>query len=202
MSGSTRPLHLPGPSAGLRIGLLGGSFNPAHAGHLHVAETARKRLGLDWVWWIVARGNPLKAAHGDYASRLDSARAFTRDHPRMRVTDIEDAAGITYIIDTLRLLKARAPTARFVWLMGGDNLETFHHWKSWKDITHLMPIAVIERPGAGADARQAPFTRTFAEGRIAESEARSVPFAPAPAWIYLKAPLNTLSSTQIRAAKS
>ena len=195
-------LRLPGPASGVRVGLLGGSFNPAHAGHLHVAETALARLQLDWVWWIVARGNPLKASHGDYPSRLASAKTFTLRHPRMRVTDIEEKAGLIYTVDTIRLLSARAPTAQFVWLMGGDNLGSFHLWKDWRSIAGMLPIAVIGRPGAGAAARRSPFARTYASARIPEAADSTVASQQAPAWVYLKAPLNPLSSTQLRAARA
>ncbi|OYX30462.1 MAG: nicotinic acid mononucleotide adenylyltransferase, partial [Caulobacterales bacterium 32-69-10] len=113
--------RLPGPAKGLAIGLLGGSFNPAHEGHLLVAETAMKRLKLDQVWWVVARGNPLKSDHGAYAARLASARTMARG-AGMRVSDIEAQLGLTYSIDTLRALRKAAPETRFVWLMGADNL--------------------------------------------------------------------------------
>jgi len=115
------------PGMGQRIGLFGGSFNPAHEGHMHVATTALERLNLDWVWWIVARGNPLKSDHGDFATCLASAKAIA-DHPRMRVLDIEARHELTYSIDTITRFQQRNQTTRFVWLMGGDNLEHFHKW--------------------------------------------------------------------------
>ena len=167
-------LTLPGPTRGLRIGLFGGSFNPAHSGHLHVAETAMKRLQLDWVWWIVARGNPLKTAHGDFAERLASARAVAH-HPRMLVTDIEARLGLTYTSDTLAAIVARAPEAH---------------------------IAVIARPGVGAGARNSPFARRFAKSRIPSAAARTLATTPPPAWTYLTAPLDPSSSTALRAARS
>ena len=115
-----RPVRLPGPAKGLRIGLFGGSFNPAHTGHLHLAETAMKRLRLDWVWWIVARGNPLKSDHGDFSARLASAEAIAGHHPRMIVTDIEQQLGYSYSWQTLLTLVSHAPEADFVWLMGAE----------------------------------------------------------------------------------
>ena len=154
-------VHLPGPAAGRRIGLLGGSFNPAHAGHLHVAETALKRLRLDEVWWIVARGNPLKSDHGDFAERLASARTFARP-PAMNVTDIEAQLDLTYTADTLRTLRAAEPEAHFVWIMGADNVTGFHLWKDWEEIAASVPIAVVSRPGTRISKAQ-PFTRRFAE---------------------------------------
>ncbi|WP_340692319.1 nicotinate-nucleotide adenylyltransferase, partial [Hyphomonas sp.] len=163
-------LTLPGPTRGLRIGLFGGSFNPAHSGHLHVAETAMKRLQLDWVWWIVARGNPLKTAHGDFETRLASARAVARN-PRMIVTDIEARLALTYTCDTLAAIVARAPEAHFVWLMGADNMARFHHWKNWQGIAHTLPIAIIARPGSGPGARNSPFARRFARSRVPSAAA-------------------------------
>ncbi|MCL4144949.1 UNVERIFIED_CONTAM: hypothetical protein GTU68_016718 [Idotea baltica] len=194
-------LQLPGPSDGLRIGLFGGSFNPAHSGHRHVAETALKRLQLDWVWWIVARGNPLKSNHGDFASRAASAVAMA-NHPRMCVSTIEYDLGLTYTVDTLAALKSRAPTAKFVWLMGADSLRNFHMWKDWQTIAHLAPTAIIARPGAGQEARQSVFAKTFAARRLPETKATALADQAAPAWAYITAPLNPASSTALRAAKA
>ncbi len=190
---------LPGPHKGLKIGLLGGSFNPAHDGHLHVAETALKRLGLDWVWWLVAYANPLKDRHGDLAVRLASAAQIAAQNPRMIATDIEAQLGLTYTIDTLAALQARAPDTDFVWLMGADNLSTFHLWKDWQGLAARVPIAIIARPGAGAAARRSPFARTYASARLPEAEALALPACAAPAWAYLTAPLNPASSTVLRA---
>lgn len=189
-------LQLPGPAAGRRIGLLGGSFNPAHGGHLHVAETALKRLRLDAVWWIVARGNPLKSEHGSFEARLASARAVA-DSPAMHVTDIEVQLGLTYTVDTLAALRKAEPDAHFVWLMGADSAATFHLWKDWEDIARAVPIAVVSRPGTRL-SRTLPFTRRFADARLPEREARSLPGHSAPAWVYLRGPGNPLSSTALR----
>lgn len=190
--------HLPGPAAGRRIGLLGGSFNPAHAGHLHVAETALKRLRLDAVWWIVARGNPLKSDHGSFSARLASARAMARP-PAMRVSDIEAQLGLTYSVDTLCALRKAAPKARFVWIIGADNAAGFHQWKDWKQIASSVPIAIVSRPGTRL-SRAAPFTRQFARARIGEAEASGLAGRATPAWIYLRGPDNPLSSTAVRRA--
>jgi nicotinate-nucleotide adenylyltransferase len=141
----------PGPVAdGLKIGLLGGSFNPAHAGHLYVAETALKRLGLDYVWLLVAPQNPLKPSGGmlPLAKRLASARALAGRHPRLVVTDLEVKIGSHYTIDTIRALNARFPRVAFVWLMGSDNLEQFHRWQQWEEIAARVPVAVVLRPGS------------------------------------------------------
>lgn len=189
--------RLPGPARGLAIGLFGGSFNPAHEGHLLVAETALSRLGLDAVWWIVARGNPLKSEHGDYRARLASARKIARGST-MRVTDIEDQLGLTYSIDTLHALRRAAPEARFVWLMGGDNLADFHRWRAWEEMAMTVPIAIIARPGARI-SRPSQFTRKFAEARLPESRARELASQTAPAWTYLRTRENAVSSTALRA---
>ena len=191
-------LKLPGPHAGLRIGLFGGSFNPAHAGHLHVAETALAALKLDWIWWLPARGNPLKSDHGDYAERYAGAAAYANAHPRMRVSDIEVQGGFTYTIDLLRALKQRAPNAQFVWLMGSDSLKSFHKWKSWQEIAELVPIASVARPGSQSAALNSPFALRFAARRCAIANAASLATRSAPSWVYLPAPLNHLSSTQLR----
>ena len=159
-----------------------------------------KRLQLDWVWWIVARGNPLKTAHGDFTERLASARAVAH-HPRMIVTDIEARLGLTYTSDTLAAIVARAPEAHFVWLMGADNLAGFHHWENWQGIAQTLPIAVVARPGVGPGARNSPFARRFARNRIPAAAARTLATAPPPAWTYLTAPLDPSSSTALRAAR-
>ncbi|WP_346773581.1 nicotinate (nicotinamide) nucleotide adenylyltransferase [Hyphomonas sp.] len=181
--------------------MFGGSFNPAHSGHLHVATTAMKRLQLDWVWWIVARGNPLKTGHGDFGERFWSAMAVA-DHPRMRVTDIESRLGLTYTYRTLSAITHIAPYADFVWLMGADNMVNFHMWSEWQEIARMMPIAIVARPGVGPGARNSPFARRFAHSRIPEAEATILPGLAPPAWVYLTAPLDPISSTAIRQMKA
>ena len=188
--------RLPGPASGLAIGLFGGSFNPAHEGHLLVAQTALKRLKLDEVWWIVARGNPLKSDHGDYAERLASARDRASG-AGMQVTDIEQQLGLTYSVDTLRALIRAAPDARFVWLMGADNLSGFHRWKHWQEIARTVPIAVIGRPGARL-VRASYFSRRFAGARLPENRAGTLARMPAPAWTYIRVRENPASSTALR----
>lgn len=165
-----------------------------------VAETAMKRLGLDWVWWIVARGNPLKSDHGDYDARLASARQVA-DHPRMQVSDLERYAGLTYTCDTLAALKQRAPAANFVWLMGADSLAEFHRWKKWEQIAEAVPIAVIARPGSGPKARFSPFAQRYQSARVPEHEALSLADRTGPAWLYLDGPVDPSSSTAIRRAR-
>lgn len=193
-------------SPGMAVGLFGGSFNPAHDGHAHVAETAMRRLGLDRVIWLVSPQNPLKGSDGTapLAERMASAStaaALAASGPSMIVSDFETRAGTQWTVDTLRVLKARHPGVRFVWLMGSDNLVGFHRWRGWTDIMRMMPVAVIARPGSLHHSRTAPAAARFAAARVPSSRARLLPDLPAPAWTWLTAPLNPRSSTAIRAAR-
>ena len=185
---------------GMRVGLLGGSFNPAHDGHAHVAETALKRLGLNRVIWLVSPQNPLKPAQ-DSASlkaRMASARGQARG-PSMIVSDAESRFGSRYTIDILRILKARFPRVKFVWIMGGDNLNTLHSWRGWAQIMREMPVAVIARPGAEIKSRFSVAARRFAFAKVPSRGALTLADRPPPAWVYLRAPLNFTSSTVLRA---
>ena len=187
---------------GMTVGLFGGSFNPAHDGHAHVAETAMRRLGLDRVVWPVSPQNPLKDARdtAPLAERMASARAAAQG-PRMIVSDFETRVGAAWTVDTLRALAARHPGVRFVWLMGSDNLASFHRWRGWTDIMRLMPVAVVARPGSLLDSRTAPAAARFARFRVPAEQAGLLARLPAPAWTYLTAPLNPRSSTALRAAR-
>lgn len=181
----------------MRVGLYGGSFNPAHAGHRHVSDQARRRLGLDRVVWLVSPGNPLKAAPAEaLAARMAGARALAGRGAR--VSDAEARLGSAYTVDTIRALKTRFPGIRFVWIMGADNLSGFHRWRGWKAIARLVPIAVAPRPGYGARARLAPFAKVFAHARLPAGAGRRLPGAQAPAWLDLGGPLNPMSSTALR----
>lgn len=159
-----------------------------------------RRLDLDWVWWIVARGNPLKTEHGRFDDRLASAHQMA-DDPRMRVTGIEQDAGLTYTCDTLSALQQRAPAAKFVWLMGADSLSGFHRWKDWQGIAEAVPIAVIARPGNGPKARFSPFARRYSASRLPEHDAGSLANRAAPAWVFLDGAVDPASSTAIRRAR-
>jgi len=184
---------------GMRVGLFGGSFNPAHEGHRHVAETALRRLDLDRVVWLVSPQNPLKRADetAPLAARMASARALATG-PAMIVSDLETRIGTRWTIDTLRALTARHPGVEFVWLMGSDNLAGFHRWRGWTDIFRLMPIAVVARPGSLLESRTAPAATRFAGFRVPSRKAVLLPGAPAPAWTWLRAPLHAQSSTALR----
>ena len=192
-------------SPGMSVGLFGGSFNPAHDGHAHVAETALRRLGLDRVVWLVSPQNPLKDVRDSaplterMASAAEAAK-LAASGPSMIISDVETRMGTQWTVDTLRALTARHPGVNFVWLMGSDNLASFHRWRGWTDIMRLMPMAVIARPGSMLDSRTAPAASRFAAARVPAERARLLSHMPAPAWTYLTAPLNPRSSTALRAA--
>ncbi len=187
----------------MKVGLLGGSFNPAHEGHAHVAETALARLGLDAVIWLVSPQNPLKSSHETQPlkARMASARKQARG-PRMIVSDAEARMGARYTLDTLRVLKARHPGVHFVWLMGADNLASFHRWKGWVEIMHEAPVAVVSRPWAAMKGRLSPAAKRFARYRHPSASARSLPFMTPPAWVFIRGPFNFQSSTALRARLS
>jgi nicotinate-nucleotide adenylyltransferase len=190
----------PGPVAdGLRIGLLGGSFNPAHEGHLHVSEMALKRLGLDYVWWLVSPQNPLKPIEGmaTLNARLEGARHLASRWPRIRVTGIEAQLGTRYTIDTVAALTKRFPALRFVWLMGSDNLMTFHRWRDWQALACRVPIAVVMRPGTALAALASKAARHLASFR--PSDERRLATTPPPALAILDAKRSAASATAIRA---
>ncbi|KMO40132.1 nicotinate-nucleotide adenylyltransferase [Methylobacterium tarhaniae] len=193
-------LRLPPLAPGLRVGLYGGSFNPAHAGHRHVSRLALRRLALDRMWWLVSPGNPLKdRSHlPDAASRAAGARAVAQD-PRIAVTDFEAALGVRYTVETLSWLTDRHPEIRFVWIMGADSLATFHRWRGWREIAARMPFAVIDRPGYTLRAMASPAARALAASRIDEAAAPTLADRKPPAWLFLHGPRNSLSSTALRA---
>jgi nicotinate-nucleotide adenylyltransferase len=183
----------------MRIGLLGGSFDPPHAGHRAASLAALRRLRLDQVWWLVAPGNPLKPPPTlPLERRVALSRAVAR-HPRIAVTSIEAAIGSRYTIETLRWLVARTPGVRFVWLMGADNLADFDRWRDWRGIVATMPIAVIDRPDRPLSLFASPLARHFGHARVRERDAaRLVDNRPA-AWAFLHGPRLDISSTALRA---
>ena len=185
---------------GLRVGLFGGSFNPAHPGHAHVAETALRRLRLQRVVWLVSPQNPLKSSRetAPMAARLAGARRLARG-PGMVVSDVEARLGTRYTLDTLRVLKARHPGVRFVWIMGGDSLDGFHRWRGWAQILRTVPVAVVARPGGLGRARFAPAARRFAAARVPSRAAATLSGRQPPAWCWLDARLHPASSTALRA---
>jgi nicotinate-nucleotide adenylyltransferase len=189
-------LKPPGPAApGLRIGLLGGSFNPAHEGHLHISEMALTRLDLDYVWWLVSPQNPLKSSRDTAALATRVAQAGRLVHQRrIVVTDIERALGTRYTVDTLAALQRRFPQLHFVWLMGSDNLKSFDRWKDWPEIARRIPIAVVLRPGTSLAPLHAKAMQRFPRAR----DPRRIACAQPPAITVVEGKLNAQSSTAIR----
>jgi nicotinate-nucleotide adenylyltransferase len=187
---------LPMAGKGQVIGLLGGSFDPAHAGHRHLTHMALQRLGLDQVWWLVSPGNPLKSrAPAPLAQRMAAARGLMR-HPRVHVIAPEAALPSTRTVETLAALRAARPGLRFVWLMGADNLAGFHRWGHWREIAAQVPIAVFARPGQRLPALCAPAARMLRATRVR----RARDLLAAPGWVYVDMPMKDESSTRLRAA--
>lgn len=184
------------------IGLLGGSFNPAHDGHRHISLSALKRLNLDAVWWMVAPRNPLKdtADLAPFQTRVEQARAVAR-HPRIQVTAIERKIGTIYTVDTLSVLVRRFRDVRFVWLMGADNLVQISNWEQWPRIFALVPIAVLVRPSYAFKAQASIAARRFARSRVSEARAAGLAWRKPPAWVFLHIRPHPASATSIRAKR-
>jgi nicotinate-nucleotide adenylyltransferase len=193
------PLHAPG----LRIGLFGGTFDPPHAAHRAACLLAMKRLGLDRVWWLVTPGNPLKDTRGlaPIAERLAAARALA-NHPRIDVSGLEAQIGTPYTYETIAYLLRRCPQVRFVWIMGADNLRSFHRWQKWRGIAARVPIAVVDRLGPSLYASFGVAGQALAGARIPESAARTLADRAPPAWVFLHGLKSPLSSTALRAARA
>lgn len=184
---------------GQRIGLMGGSFDPAHSGHVHITREALKRFGLDHIWWLVSPGNPLKhAGPAPMSVRLRRARALM-NHPRVTVTDIEARLGTRYTARTLQALSDRYPGVRFVWLMGADNLAQLHRWQDWHTIMETVPVGVLARPGQQISARMSKAARVYRSARLSGRAAQLLGRAEAPAWSFVNVPMVPHSSTAIRA---
>lgn len=192
------PLHY----SGQRIGLFGGTFDPPHEAHLAACLLAMKRLALDRVWWLVTPGNPLKDTMGlaPLDERIAAARELAR-HPRIDVTGIEAELGVHYSHNTIRYLVTHCPGVRFVWIMGADNLRTFHLWQKWRGIAEMVPIAVVDRLGPSLYATGSVTAQALGRRRIPEDEAASLPNRPTPAWVFLHGLKSPLSSTALRAVR-
>ncbi len=200
VSGQVRlPLHAPG----MRVGLFGGTFDPPHDAHLGACLIALKRLDLDRVWWLVTPGNPLKNTRGlaPLPKRVAAARALAR-HPRIDVTDIEAQIGTPYTYETIAYLRRHAPGVRFVWIMGADNLRSFHRWQKWRGIAAMVPIAVVDRLGPSLYASASAAGQALGRARIPEAAAKSLADRKPPAWVYLHGLKSPLSSTALRAARA
>src|SRR5947209_759509 len=195
-------VRLPPFGPGQTIGLLGGSFNPPHDGHLLASHLALTRARLDRLWWLATPGNPLKST-ADLAAlraRLAAARELVEDR-RIAVTGFESEIGSRYTADTLRYLSQRAAAARFVWIMGADNLAQFHRWRDWRQIARAAPMLVVDRPGSSFAALSSRAAQALKRWRRPESEAAGIGDMAAPAWIFLHGPRSGASSTALRAAE-
>jgi nicotinate-nucleotide adenylyltransferase len=190
---------LPPFTPGMRIGLLGGSFNPPHEGHALITRLALRRLALDRVWWLVTPGNPLKSLTGLAAlkARMEAARRLDVG-PRVVVSDIEAQINSRFTFHTLRWVKHRAHGVHFVWIMGADNLRQFHLWRHWRAIAGLAPIVIIDRPGSTLKAISSPAGAALARWRIPEQDASRFATMRPPALLFLHGPRSNLSSTALR----
>ncbi len=190
---------LPIGAPGQCIGLLGGSFDPPHSGHVHISREALKVFGLDRLWWLVSPGNPLKRrGPAPLQQRLEAARTLV-DDPRITVTDIEARLGTRVTADTIAALRAIYPGVRFVWVMGADNLAQFHLWRDWRYIMDTVPVGVLARPGGRISARMSRAAKTYRRYRISGRASHMLAYADAPAWCFVNVPMIDLSSTAIRA---
>ena len=187
-------------NAGARVGLLGGSFNPAHEAHVRISLIALRRLRLDAVLWLVSPQNPLKSERpaAPLAARMERARALATD-PRVAVTSLEQALATRYTVDAIEALRRRFPKARLVWLMGSDNLAQFHLWRRWREIARRVPIAVIARPGFTVAALASPAARHLQAARLDPAKAAELADRTPPAWVFLEERHDPASSTAIRA---
>ena len=189
---------LPYTPPGRVVGLLGGSFDPAHEGHAHITREALKRFALDEVWWLVSPGNPLKVrGPAPLEQRMAHAREVMQ-HPRVRISDFEARAGTRYTAETLRKLMLARPFVRFVWLMGADNLAQFDRWQDWRGIMENVPIGILARPGIRTAARHAKAAEIYARFRLSGRESRLLAAGPAPRWCFVNLPMRDISSTRIR----
>ncbi len=192
-------LHrVPPARAGQRIGLLGGSFDPPHKGHLHISREALKRLRLDQLWWLVSPGNPLKE-RGPWplSERLAQCAALV-DHPKIKITAFEATLGSPYTAETLSFLTRRYPATRFVWLMGADNMAGVHNWRRWQRIFEQVPVGVLDRPGLRYKVASSLAAHRFAAQRLSEQKAAALAARTPVVWCSLSLPLSFESSTRIR----
>jgi nicotinate-nucleotide adenylyltransferase len=186
----------------MKIGLFGGTFDPPHEAHLAACLLAMKRLQLDRVWWLVTPGNPLKDTRGlaPLAERMALARSLAQ-HPRIDITDLEAEIGTRYTHETILYLRRRCPGVHFVWIMGADNLRSFHRWQQWRGIAGLVPIAVVDRLGPSLYATASLAGQALARYRVPESAAWSLAKLGPPAWVYLHGLKSPLSSTALRSKR-
>lgn len=182
------------------IGLLGGSFNPAHDGHVHISLQARKKLGCDHIWWIISPQNPLKSAKSiaDYPTRLKIAKKITAGHNFIEICEAEFENQLRYTRETIKFLQRAYPQHQFIWLMGGDNLIQFHRWKEWNSIMHHIPIAVIDRAPYSHPAMRGKMALRYRNFRLPANQLRKLARAPLPCWGQLFIPRHSQSATNLR----
>lgn len=185
---------------GLRVGVLGGSFDPPHAGHLHLSLEAMKRFDLDRVLWLVSPGNPLKPLPpAPLAKRMAAARNLV-SHPRILISDFEARHHSRYTFETLQKLRQEFGGVNFIWLMGADNLSQFHHWENWRDIMEAVPVGVLARPGLRINARRSVASRVFRHAQLDGCQSHLLGRSAAPQWCFVNMPMMGVSSSQIRAS--
>lgn len=190
---------LPPSHPGMVIGLLGGSFDPPHAGHVHISREALKRFGLDQVWWLVSPGNPLKKkGPAPLEDRMSACRTML-DHPRIAVSDFEAQAGTRFTAETLARLQTARPGVRFVWLMGADNLAQLDQWQDWREIMERVPLGVLARPDQRISARTSMAARVYRQARLKGRACRLLGRKEAPVWCFVNVPMRGISSTELRA---
>ena len=188
----------PKSHVGMRVGLLGGSFDPAHEGHLNICLHSLKRFQLDQIWLLISPGNPMKNQNPlSLNKRMDHAKKIIQ-HPKIKVSDIETTLKTQFTHHTLLALKKLYPTTNFTWIMGADNLAEVHLWQEWETIFSLMPIGVLARPGHSILALRSPAARKFSLYQIPENQSRTLGTAAAPAWCFVSLPMIQTSSSEIR----
>lgn len=198
MAESFRSAGLPLAMPGQKIGLLGGSFDPPHRGHVHISRQALRRFGLDQVWWLVSPGNPLKKdGPADFERRMNACRDLAK-HPRIRVSDFEMRHGTRFTADTIALLQGKFPRLNFVWLMGADNLVQLHEWNRWQEIMQRVPVGVFARPDNVVKAGLSRASRTYAGARLPQSQSGVLGNSTPPCWCLVTGPTVDVSSTEIR----
>lgn len=182
-----------------KIGILGGSFNPAHEGHLSISKIAMQRLNLDVVWWIISPRNPLKKYDilYDFEERVSSAEKVI-DTNHISISKLERDAQIKYTIGTVEYLNTRYFGTKFVWIMGADNLKDFHRWREWDKLALTVPIAIIDRPSSSLDVTSSLFANKYRKYRVDEADAQNLADKKKPAWVFLHSKLNDQSSSQLR----
>jgi nicotinate-nucleotide adenylyltransferase len=183
-----------------KIGLLGGSFNPPHAGHVHISLEAIKALGLDEVWWLVSPQNPLKPTIGmaAFEERFSAAKELTKATPAIKISDFEITIGTSYTFDTITALQKQYPANNFVWLMGADNLVNFHQWHNWREIFSLLPIAVLDRAEYATAALASEAAIAFKNSCLLPDDFKKLPTKTPPAWCFINIEKHPASSTEIR----